>query len=99
MPPLIHGDFLVATLFQVGPTLIGAMGSAPLTFGEIESWQRVTGARLTGWEAAALHALSVEYLAESQAATKREAPAPWQPPDARPQVTELQARMRALANL
>lgn len=99
MPPQGNADHLIAALFRFGPTMIGGMGREPLTQTEIGWRQITTGWRLTGWEADKLGELSMEYLGEAQAAEKRDAPAPWQPQDAKPQVTELQAALRALAAL
>ena len=77
MPELECGDYLIRHLFDVGPTLAGGMGNSPLTYSEIEAWQRITGIELLPWEAALLRRLSAEYLAESSAATKPDRPAPF----------------------
>jgi len=99
MPPLENGDHLVATLFRIGPTMVDGMGSSPITQAEICFWKCNTGARLSGWEAEALHRLSVEYLSESHAAIKRDAPAPWGGEVERPAWMDLRDRMRVIAAL
>jgi len=68
---------LVSYLYEIGPTLPNGMGDAPLTHLEIEAWQRNTGIELSSWESRVLHRASLEYLSESQRATKPEAEAPW----------------------
>ena len=77
MPELECGDYLIKHLFDVGPTLAGGMGNSPITYSEIEAWQRITGIELLPWEAGLLRRLSAEYLAESSAATKHDRPAPF----------------------
>jgi hypothetical protein len=61
----------------------GGMGMAPLTFSELESWQRQIGIELKPWEVRLLRRLSGEYCAESSAATKADAPAPFKSIDER----------------
>lgn len=99
MPPADCADYLVAILFEIGPTMAGGMGAAPITHGEIMAWKINTCTALSAWEARTLKRLSLEYLSASHAAEARDAQPPWQQPGAKPQVTELQARMRALAVL
>jgi hypothetical protein len=82
MPHLECGDYLIRHLYDIGPTLSGGMGNGPVTYSEIEAWQRVTGIQLLPWEAALLKRLSGEYLAESHAATKHDRPAPFGTPPA-----------------
>lgn len=69
--------YLLGYLYEIGPGMPGAMGEVPLSHGEIESWQRNTGIRLTPWEARTLRRLSIAHVEESYAARKREAPAPF----------------------
>ncbi len=59
--------------------MAGGMGSSPLTHQEIGEWQRNIGLKLTPWECRSLRKLSIEYLNESQRATKRDCIAPWRP--------------------
>lgn len=76
MPPC-EAFYIVSYLFEIGPGMSGGMGEAPITHGEIESWQRNTGIELNAWEARTLKRLSIEYLNESHKATKPDCPAPW----------------------
>jgi hypothetical protein len=80
MPELECGDYLIKHLFDVGPTLVAGMGNGPVTYSEIEAWQRITGIHLLPWEAALLRRLSNEYLSESLAAVEHDRPAPFGTP-------------------
>lgn len=85
MPPVEWGEHLIEYLFEFGPTVAAGMGSGPVSAGEIESWSRLLGIELSGWEARLLLRLSREYLSESHKATKQDCPAPWQPEDYQPE--------------
>jgi len=103
MPPLEWGEYLVAHLFEFGPTVAAGMGSAPVGAGELESWSRLTGISLSPWEARTLLRLSREYLGESHRATEQNCPAPWQPETYQPEKTlaviEQRNAFRSLAKL
>jgi len=71
--PQHDAEHIVSYLFEIGPTV----GETALTHSEIDAWQRNTGIELDAWETRFVKRLSVEYLAESQRATKSSAPAPW----------------------
>lgn len=79
MPPSQFKSHMLEYFWEIGPTMSGGMGAIPLTHGEIESWQRNIGIKLSAWECRALKWLSLAYLSESHKATKRDCPAPWQP--------------------
>lgn len=53
------------------------MGMAPIGWDTIGWWQQTMGVELAPWEARMLRFLSRDYLIESQAAEKPDAPAPW----------------------
>ena len=80
MPPCsaLH---LAGYLFEIGPTVAAGMGDGPITHGDIAAWMRNTGIRLSPWQARTLRRLSLDYLAESNKATERGHPAPWQSED------------------
>ena len=99
LPPIERGAYLVAYLFEAGPMLVCGMGASPLTFSEIEAWCGRVGIELRPWESRYMRRLSREYLNESQRAEKRDCQAPWRAPDAKPEVSDTQAAIRALANL
>ncbi|MDD2742324.1 MAG: hypothetical protein PHV02_08625 [Rhodocyclaceae bacterium] len=65
----------------MGPVLSGGMGPAPITFSEIESWQRQTGVSLQPWELRLMRRLSFDYITETQKAAAPECPPPWAPDD------------------
>lgn len=99
MPPL-DAAYLVAYLFEVGPTLAGGMGAAPLTFSEIGNWMQATGIELEPWEARFIHRLSKEYLEEYYKAGKSDRESPWvREVKPVPVVTSTQAWLRSLAKI
>lgn len=57
--------------------MASGMGGGPLTFSEIEAWQRTVGICLSPFEAQLLRRLSVEYFGESHAATKPDSLPPY----------------------
>ena len=83
MPPIEVGGYLAGYLFEIGPTMPGGMGAAPITNQEIESWQRLARITLAPWEARFLRRLSRDYIGESHKAEKRGAEAPWSAGDER----------------
>lgn len=101
MPPLDGGEYLLGYLLEIGPTLATGAGEGPLTHQEMAEWQRNTGVSLTPWECRLLRSLSQTYITESYRAVRRNAPAPWTPPEVeeKPVVPDVQAALRALANL
>lgn len=80
--PEVQAAHLIRYLFEVGPVMAGGMGPIPLSFGEIQSWQEVTGIELNNWEAGMIRSLSREYLGMSIDATNPMCPSPWPPQDA-----------------
>lgn len=72
--PECTNAYMLEFLFEVGPTHEGA----PITFVEIESWQRTTGVELSYWEARTLHRLSREYVVQLHKSTYGPCPAPYQ---------------------
>jgi hypothetical protein len=70
---------IVSLLFEIGPTSAGGMGTIPLTWVDIATWQRLIGVELPPWQARLLRRMSGEYLESYHAAEKQDAPPPWQP--------------------
>lgn len=64
-------------LIEVGPSMAGAMGAAPLTFGEIDAWVRRAGITLPPWQAKMLVRLSRDYVGELHRAEEHGCPPPW----------------------
>ena len=77
MPPFDEGEYLIAYLYELGPTVAAGMGAGPVTFAEMCAWQVARGFELEPWEARLLRRLSVDYLAESHRATQRDCRPPW----------------------
>ena len=77
MPPFDEGEYLIAYLYELGPTVAAGMGAGPVTFAEMAAWQAARGFELEPWEARLLRRLSVDYLAESHRATQRDCRPPW----------------------
>ena len=77
MPPFDEGEYLIAYLYELGPTVAAGMGAGPVTFAEMAAWQDARGFELEPWEARLLRRLSVDYLAESHRATRRDCQPPW----------------------
>lgn len=67
------------------------MGQAPLTFVEIDAWQRVTGICLDPWESLDIRQLSVEWCAQADRSSDPECPAPYAG-EARPEELNVVAR-------
>lgn len=99
MPRLEGAGYLIGYLWECGPTMASGMGAAPISHQEILAWQFLTGIELQPWEVRFLRRLSYEYLAELCKAEQRDCPAPWRTTDTKPEVSDTQAALRALANL
>ena len=73
--PACDLPYMIDYLFQIGPVI----NSGAIPHSEIESWQKNTGYKLNGWEAATLRRLSISYLNESSLAEDINRPAPFDP--------------------
>lgn len=71
------------------------MGTAPLSWREINEWQTATGVALSSFEAKTIRKLSVEYVAESRRAESENCPPPWRAEvtDREREVAEAKLRM------
>lgn len=83
MPTVSAGRYLIEYLWEVGPVYHTGAGPAPLPYAEILAWQDSAGIELHPWEIATLRRLSMDYLAESQQATKPDRKAPYEVVDSR----------------
>lgn len=93
MPP-IAAPHLITRLIELGITETTGMGPAPLSWREIEAWQRGTNVRLAPWEARLIRKLSVVYLSEGRKAESENCPSPWRT-EVTPRERELEeARLR-----
>jgi len=73
-PPVTDGSYLIEYLFEMGPT----NGDHALTAGDLVHYQTLTGIEWTPHQARTLLKLSRAYIGEMHAATKHDAPPPWQ---------------------
>lgn len=87
---------IVARLIEIGLTGSTGMGPAPLSWLEIEAWQRVTGFDLMPWEARLLRTLSVDYIAEGRRAESENCPAPWHAEVSKRELDVAEARLRTV---
>ena len=76
MPPN-PAPHIIARLTEIGLTESNGMGASPLSWREIEAWQRNTHVRLAPWEARLMRHLSLEYVGESRRAESENCPAPF----------------------
>jgi hypothetical protein len=83
-------------LIEIGLTEAG-MGVGPITWLQIDAWQRCTGVPLAPWEARLLHRLSLAYVAEGRRAEDENCPPPWRTlPTARERENEEAELMKLL---
>lgn len=92
MPPN-PAPHIVDRLIEIGLTEAAGMGAVPLSWREINEWQRAMEIPLAPWEARLIRKLSVEYLAASRRAEKELCRPPWQ---AEVTQAERDAELRAL---
>lgn len=76
MPPN-PAPHIIYRLTEIGLTEANGMGASPLSWREIEAWQRSTRVRLAPWEARLIRQLSIEYLGEARRAESENCPAPY----------------------
>jgi hypothetical protein len=68
---------MIDRFVEIGMTEAAGMGSAPLSWREINAWCERVRVNLSPWEGRLIRALSVEYLAESRRAEAETCPPPW----------------------
>lgn len=72
--PMPH---VIARLIEIGITETNGMGPAPLSWREIDAWQRSTAVRLQPWEARLIRKLSLAYIAEGRRSESETCPPPF----------------------
>ena len=77
LPRVDGAAYLVAYLWDIGPTMVAGMGLGPLTHEEIRAWQSNTGVWLQPWEARILRQLSMDYIVQMRDAEKADCAPPW----------------------
>jgi hypothetical protein len=97
MPDAGDASYLLGHFWQVGPTV----GDGAITSAELRDYQANMGIQLSPWECNTLRRLSIEYMNESQRATKRDCKAPWQDGNQGQTLAEIDTRdaLRDLARL
>lgn len=80
MPVLVPPNaapHLTEWLYDIGPTVDGAMGEAAFGWADMEAWQRLTGIALLPWEARILRRLSREFAAQRSRSRDPDCPPPY----------------------
>jgi hypothetical protein len=93
MPPN-PAPHLIDRLIEIGLTEAAGMGAAPLSWREIDAWQRMTAVPLAPWEARLMRRLSNDYLAESRRAEDETCPPPWRSGPSKSEIASEDARLR-----
>lgn len=68
---------IISRFIEIGMVTNTGNGPAPLTWAEIEAWQRQTNIAQPPWEARLMRALSVAYVGEKGRAESENCPPPW----------------------
>ena len=80
LPPIdMECTYIIGMLFEVGPACANGMSVQPISWVELDAYQRSIGVALSPWESRTLRALSSAYVAESNEASAHDAPIPWVP--------------------
>ena len=74
--PDVDAYYLVRLLMEIGPCLNSGMGIYPLTWQEIDAWQKQTGVELNAWEAKTIKTASAIYAHQSTISVKPDCEAP-----------------------
>lgn len=93
MPPN-PAPHIVAHLIEIGLVEARGMGTGPVSWREINEWQRASGVNLTPWEARLIRRLSTEYVAEGGRAENENCPPPWRAPVTQQERDADEARLR-----
>jgi hypothetical protein len=75
--PFNPAPHILSRLIEIGLTESNGMGATPLSWREINEWQRAMSIELAPWEARLIRRLSVEYLTEGRRAESENCPPPW----------------------
>ena len=70
-------EYLTTWLFEIGPSVSGGMGEAPLDWSHIRAWQETMGVELLPWEARIIRRLSGDFVAQRAKSRKPDCPAPY----------------------
>lgn len=81
LPEAHAAQYLIAYWQELGLCGASGFGPTPLTFLEIEAWQRSTALTLSPWEVLTIRRLSSEYVAMLSKATDPNMISPWRGQD------------------
>lgn len=84
--------YLAEWLMEIGPLGSGGTGPVPLSWAELETWQRVTGIRLSAWEARTIRSLSRAFLDQLNKSKASTCPAPFKSSDINADAVTIQFR-------
>lgn len=77
LPDIGDGAYVIGMLQEAGLASSSGMGPTPLTWQEIEAWQRVTDSKPSLWDRLMIKELSEAYVAELTQATDLNRPDPY----------------------
>ena len=83
-------------LFEIGPSVAGAMGEAPIDWSHLRDWEHFTGVELDAWEAATIRRLSCAFVAQRHAAEKPDCPEPYAEISEAAQARKIDAQFKAM---
>jgi hypothetical protein len=69
--------YLSEWFLEIGPTIAGSMGEAPIGWQDIAAWQTITGIELEPWEARTIRRLSQVFISQRHESEKPDCPAPY----------------------
>ena len=80
LPPIdMECTHIIGALFEVGPASANGMSIQPISWMEIDAYQRSIGVSLSPWVVRTLRTLSAAYVAEFNESSAHDAPIPWVP--------------------
>lgn len=77
LPDIEGAEYLVMLLHEAGTVIYTGMAATPLSWQELESWQRCTGRVITPWEMFAIKEMSHAYAIEYSHANDSDKDAPY----------------------
>lgn len=78
--PHIHPtlNYFILCLFEAGPVSQAGEHQIPITWSDLDAWQRGSGVSLPPWQLHLIRRLSADYLTEVMAARDPARPPPWE---------------------
>jgi hypothetical protein len=70
--------FIIVDLFEAGPISVAGSSQIPLTWSDLQTWERGVGVELPLWQARLIRHLSAMYLSEYIRSDAHDAPPPWE---------------------